>query len=413
MNASVKCLYYPYSRALSLQTLKKSVLLFDEIAFLDSESTLIRKELMSELIYGEELEEIEETYDFLIKENVVKIIQSAELIKNNDELLSFSVLNDVLDDSFIKIALGGYSSNFWAVIKDRIPPSFFKEITSMFKEDEAELFMALNSASTTTTKKLFNVEKSTGNQLIPEVLRYIIFENTRMGKDICEVPFPLASSLRINECLLLSSMNGYTPFTDSKIHDRMLLNKASRAMNEVKSNHILLEYLDFDLPRELPFQQLSHIVLDKLIPESELEKRSIEELIAYRKENINELYRLREKIAEISSTIILSESTNDYYRELDKAVISKIIPEITKTRDEILKKYEEAFGRLTLRSIQSVGSTLTATSLAGMSFFDILIACAVAEGAMLTTVGANELVKIWQACKDKKRNSYSYLTNFK
>lgn len=416
MNINVKCLYYPYSRTISLQTLKKSVLLFDEIAFLDSESSLIRSELMSELINGHELEEVEAIYDFLVKEEVVKILHPTEIIKSNDELLSLNVLNDVLDDNYMKLALGGYSSNWWGMMKDRIPPSFFREFTYMNKEDVSEIFMKLNMNPTfSSSTGLFNDKRILESKMvgIPEAYRYGIFEGSRMGKEVCEVPFPLASSLRLNETLLLCSMKNYTPFTDSKIHNKLLMNKVGRAMTEIQSNHSLSDYLDFDLPKTLPFQQLSVIVLDNLIPETELGKRSMAELIAYRKENKNELHRLREKLAEISTTINMSNSVIDYYRDLDNVVTSKILPEITKTRDEILKKYEEAFGRLAVRSLQATGATLTASSLAGMSFFQILIACAVAEGAMLTTLGANELVKIWQANKDRHRNSFSYLTNLK
>ncbi|USK98224.1 hypothetical protein [Bacillus tropicus] len=422
MSAFIRCLYYPYSRTLSLQTLKKSVLLFDEIAFIDTQPQFVRNQLTSQIVSEMEREEIDSAYSYLASEGVVHFLDPIEIINNNDELLTFNILDDISDDKFCKLAIQ-YSSNTWEILRERIPPSFLKEFypgAGTFAE--AISLQALINAKGNREQlddwsrkfvdfrwKNINVEEAW--EIFSQRYRGVIGGNPHIELEAYELPFLHASALRLNEALLVCSTNNYIPFTDSKIHDRLLINKTSRAVEEVVSNPELYEYITTNLPLNLPQQHLSLIVLDKLIPEQELEKRSLQELIEYRQENQEPLRRLREKIAEVSTSIELGKEGLNYQASMNRLVDSKIVPEITKTRDEVLKKYEEAFGRLSLRSLQATGATLITTSLAGMGLTEILIAGAVAQTGVLTTVGANEVVKIWQASKDRKRNSFSYLTN--
>lgn len=433
IGVSVKCLYYPYSRAIDLTTLKKAILLFDEVAFLDSESPMTRGELMEELVSGHEKEELEIAYDFLIKEEIVTILQPSGIIEANDQLLTLNILNDVFDDDFFELAYS-YSSSLWGFMGGRIPPSFL-EAVRVKQNSKIEGFRILNQQSkdihrmNLSVGDFFKARKESKTEraaFIPEAYRedyrYAILENHRRGRHLYEVPFPLGASIRLNEALLMCSINDYIPFTDSTVHDKLLMNKVSRALEEVGDNPNLRDYLETSLPLNLPKQHLSLIILDNLIPEEELSKRSLQELIEYRNENRESLRRLREKIAEVSVNIELGKEGVNYYASLQRLMDSKIVPEITKTRDEIVKKYEEAFGRLKIRSVGTVasslgitaaGGTLATNIFAGMSLTQILIACAVAQTGMLASVGANELVKIRQAKKDERRNSFSYLTNLK
>ncbi|MEB4869025.1 hypothetical protein P8831_09885 [Priestia megaterium] len=422
MNTSVRCLYYPYSRALNLNTLKKAVLLFDEIAFVDSKSHSIRNKLISELISKDTKEEIEVSYNMLEEERIVHFLDPSSIVQENDELLMLNILNDISNDDFCKLAIHDTPS-IWEVTKERIPPSFLKE----FQLDNKAFIQAravqkvINEQINDRVREEGNFDGNLSDLAIDEVweqfedYKYVIGRNRHLYKSsfihTYMLPFLPASSLRLNEALILCSMNDYIPFTDSRIHDKLLTNKVGRAMEAIEKSPMISEYLEWKLPINLPFQQLSLIVLDKLIPEEELEKRSLEELITYRKDNQDQLKRLREKIMDITTTVNINDVGVNYYGNMERLVNSKIIPEITKTRDEILKKYEEAFGRLTIRSLQTAGATLTTTSFAGMSLAGILIACAVAQTGMLTTVGVNDLVKIWQAKKDMRRHSFSYLTH--
>ena len=57
-------LYYPYSRCLDEKQLKKALLLFDKVVFLDSQPQFMRQALLYEE-HPEYAEGIEQTYYFL------------------------------------------------------------------------------------------------------------------------------------------------------------------------------------------------------------------------------------------------------------------------------------------------------------------------------------------------------------
>ncbi|MBS4842899.1 MULTISPECIES: hypothetical protein [Clostridium] len=413
----MKCLYYPYSRAVDLNTLKKATLLFDEIAFIDTKPQFIRNEIMSGVVSEKDYkEELEIAYSYLEKEGVVSIINPGKIVNDYDSLLTMNTIRDISDDEFCKLAIR-YNTSIWDVFRDRIPPSFLKKFypgCGTFMEAVALQNKIksgnLDCASEKTYGRWDKISEERAWKLFSRY-KFVIGGNPHIELESYKLPFLQASSLRMNEALLISAINNYIPFTDSKIHDRLLVQKVKLAFEQIENNLDLREYLDFKLPINLPQQHLNFAVLEKLIPEDELKKRSFEELVSYRRENQEKLRRLRDRIAEISSAIDITKVNSNYYLELQRIIDSKIVPEITKVRDELTTKYEESFGKLAIRSLQVTVPTLTATMFAGLSLSQILVACAIAEMGMVTTTGINEITKIWQTTKETNRTSYSYFTD--
>lgn len=423
MNNSIKCIYYPYSRAINLNTLKKSILLFDEVAFVDVEPQFIRNEILSNVVPNENTKyELEVAYDYLKKEGVISIINPSEIINEYDSLLTINVVKDISDDKFCRSAIN-YNTDVWDIFKTRIPPSFFKKFypgAGTFKEAISlqSIIRAggdidkLDSWSKEFSKLRWKgISEEDAWKYFSSQYKYVIGGDPFIERETYQFPFLQASSLRLNEALIISALNNYIPFTDSKIHNELLIRKVKMATESIEDDYNLKEYLEFNLPLNLPQQHLTLAVLDKLIPDEELNKRSLEELIYYRKENKEKLYRLREKIAEISAAIDITKQNSNYNLELQRLIDSKITPEITKTRDDLLIKYEETFGRIAIRSAQVTIPTLTATMLAGLSLSQILVSCAVAEIGMIATTSVNEVTKIWQTTRESNRTSFSYLTN--
>jgi hypothetical protein len=226
-----------------------------------------------------------------------------------------------------------------------------------------------------------------------------------------EIPFLQASSLRINEALLICAINDYVPFTDSTVHDRLMTLKVSRSLKSLATDPLLRERLGVDISFSLPQEQLALSIADRLVPEAELAKRSVKDLVQYRRRNETQLLKFREKLAELASDIGSVEPGPEYYAQLSRIVASRVVPEISKARDELLSKYEEAFGTLTIRSAQVTGATLAVTIFGGLGIWEILGACALAEVGMLTVKGVEELLLAWTAHRTWRRNGFSYLTN--
>src|SRR6516165_10905375 len=112
-----------------------------------------------------------------------------------------------------------------------------------------------------------------------------------------------ASSLRINEALLLSSLDGYMPFTDSDIHDRLLRLKTSRSLIAPKGNdnRDLADKLALLTQVAVPYQTLAVSIVDHLVPQRALDRRTVKEIIKYRRENKDLFSKFYERVRSLAS----------------------------------------------------------------------------------------------------------------
>jgi hypothetical protein len=100
----LEALYYPYSRALRLETLKRAVLLFDKVSFLDSQPWFVR----GELLRGEHaaaMQAVEQDYEYLRHEGVISIVNPGAAIVEYDTVLTANVRHDIGDDRFLDEAV--------------------------------------------------------------------------------------------------------------------------------------------------------------------------------------------------------------------------------------------------------------------------------------------------------------------
>ena len=111
-------LYYPYSRFLFQTDLKRALLVFDEIYFVDPLSKDISDLPGQYPVWNPQIKlrsvidhahsrfrskgfdifkwyDVEKTYKILKKKNIVKLIHPSDFIKDHEEILNYSVLNDI------------------------------------------------------------------------------------------------------------------------------------------------------------------------------------------------------------------------------------------------------------------------------------------------------------------------------
>ena len=209
--------------------------------------------------------------------------------------------------------------------------------------------------------------------------------------------------------LLHSAIEGYIPVTDSQIHKNLLNLKLNRTLKVLKENKIIKNELIPDLQYELPKEQLAIALFDEIVPNEELSKRTISEIVEYKKENLKSYERLQIKLGELASEIDNVGYDDNYYREIKKIIDKDVKPELLSIRDELSNSYEKSFGRLTIRSAGVVIPALTLSIIGGLGFGGVLGACALAELGYLSTKGTNDLIDVITTFKGKKRNNYSYL----
>jgi hypothetical protein len=417
----LRCLYYPYSRTTSLTSLKKAALLFDEVTFLDSQPWFVRRHLLADKPRTSATP-TEDDYGFLEAEGVLRILTPEDLIQECDLLLTAAVMNDIRDAEFCELAVK-HDVTVWDVLTERIPPTFLKAFyPGAGTFSEAISLQALIHAEGSFDKldegirrfAEFRWKGLSPDELWPAFLnsyRFVIGGNPHMRLESYEIPFLQASSLRVNEALLVAARNDLVPFTDSAVHDRMMNLKASRSLKLLASDAGLRERLETELPSSLPYEHLALAILDRLVPEQELTQRSLRDLCEYRKDNQARLGRMRIAIGSLATETQAVGSGPEYYRSIRNTVESKVIPEVMATRDELLKSYEGAFGKLAIQSAQVTVPTLMATFFGGLGLWQIIGACALAEVAFLTAKGADDLLDLWRAKRVADRGAYSYLTN--
>lgn len=420
---TVRCLYYPYSRALSLRTLKRAVLLFDQVGFIDTQPAFVRHDLLSHVVPDpQERLGLESAYQFLEAEGVVELIDPGNMLIEHDSLITRNVITDISDNEYCQIAVR-HSANDWAVLRSRIPPTLLKELyPGAGTYAEAISLQAIIQAGGDKDRIAHPQVRNFATFRWPEMsgeraeeyflqsrYRYVIGGNPYVELEALKLPFLHASSLRTNEALLIASLGDWIPFTDSQVHNNLLMRKVQLAKDRTASNPAVIQYYESDLPLSLPASDLAVSLLDRLISDEELDRRSFEDIVIYRRQNADPLRRLREKLAEFAAGVNVGKAGPEYFHEINRLVDSKLVPEIGKIRDDLTTKYEDAFGKLKLRSAQVTVPTLVGSVFGGLSIPAVLLACVAAEAAMLGTAGVAETVKVWQTRRESRRSSFSYL----
>lgn len=419
----MKCLYYPYSRCVDEANLKKALLLFDELVFLDSQPQFARNALMRE----EEkfnADKIEENYLKLSESGAVSILNPQSLVKQHDLLLTSNVTYDIRDDEYCKTAID-YSADVWDILYERLPPSFIETFYPGAGTFSEAISLQNIIKSKGDTNKLpdwikqfatFRFPSSNDSQaweVFKNRYRYVIGGNPHIRLEAYEIPFLQASSLRINEALLICAANGYTPFTDSKIHNNLLNLKLNSTISKIKSDKSFKKKVLPDIEYEIPKEQLSMKIVDELIPTDNLNRMTFSELLTYKSDNIKLLERFRYKVSELATNIESVGYDDKYYRNLQRLVDKEVKPEVAEIKHELAKSYEKSFGKIIVNSIVTIIPTLSVSVIGGLSFTGILAACAASEAAYLSTSGKDDLLEIASSFKNNKRNDYSYLLNLK
>jgi len=222
-----------------------------------------------------------------------------------------------------------------------------------------------------------------------------------------------ASSLRINEALLLSSLDGYMPFTDSDIHDRLLRLKTSRSLIAPKGNdnRDLADKLALLTQVAVPYQTLAVSIVDHLVPQRALDRRTVKEIIKYRRENKDLFSKFYERVRSLASELQSVSPSADYAVQLQKLLSNKVTPEITKGQEALRAAYEESFGKLGLKAAAAIAPSLTAGVFGGLDPLQILGISAAAVTTMLGTKGVDDIVKIWTAKREAGRAPFAYVLN--
>ena len=135
-------LYYPYSRCTNEQTIKRAILVFDDVFLIDPLPHLLRKELrdlpLAPTTVSEAWQSFEEDYQLLIEKGVLKLHDPTDEVRRYEALLTRAFEADNSDDSYWRECLHTDLPETWYILKERVPPPVF----SLFQDSWSPGYIA-------------------------------------------------------------------------------------------------------------------------------------------------------------------------------------------------------------------------------------------------------------------------------
>jgi len=406
----LRALYYPYSLCLNSDFLKRALLLFDELVFLGPMHADRALGLWSDYCqalgrHGWHLHsawgKLAPEYELLLERHVIRFTDTTNL----DSSLVVPAWLDDLTDPELDVISGGNSVLGWLVPTARLPreTALWAEIAERTKTNEATLLCGTKLSLEDLRQY---VEQSDGSW----------WGSLHSGLKLDRLPFGVASSLYINQCLLAAELQDLIPVTDSVVHHTMLLRKYERANRTAMSRSSQQPPLSFRPDQTTDVLQKYFIlainVLNTFLSEEELRKRTFSELLAYREGCSEELHRFRVYLNKMLTSLQAEPWTPEFQLQLNRVIQSEVIPEMQKAGDVMKGVYEGLFGGIVKavvpQSLAMLTPALIASFMAHLSLHQIV---ATGATALLSGVGLAipQLTESWKEYKTQRRNALTFL----
>jgi hypothetical protein len=395
----LKGLYYPYARSLDPTFIKQNLLLFDQIVFVDPLERAIMDRIgwvdQAGMSGHKQWDSIKDDYAFLQENGHVEIIWPFPIVRNYDGLMAQSMLCDLQDHQFMDLCARLSSKDYWGILREKFPP-------------ESLLAEALPFHGTRFWEQPFSIMFPRDDER--EHHPYHDFSSPFIMSVAHDyIPVSCGYSVNTNLSLLLSEVNSYSLVTDDPLALQLLYIKYKRAIKEHSKPATIRNIIAKRTPGF--FQKYSMLglnVCEAIIPNTELEKRSFEEIVLFKESEGDSFERFKEKLFELVSYIESEPWSEEYYKDIIKILDTKVIPEARKIKDEMHVAYEKMFGSIITKSTATLTPTVAASLLSGLSSGQIItLSCAAVAGAL--TIALPEIVNLWQESNRRQRNAYSFL----
>jgi len=167
--------------------------------------------------------------------------------------------------------------------------------------------------------------------------------NTPAERTKSLVTAALTCSALINFALSISETRGIIPVADAAPYQSLLGAKYLRATQRLESTQSKTELTD-----------LGFAIFDELVPVDRLAQLSMEQVIKYRKETTDAREAFLEHLAELNAKYRL-KTKDDAGAAIRNIVTAEIIPEARKFKNRIDDAYEKLFGKVISGAVGCVG----------------------------------------------------------
>lgn len=341
MRDPVNVFYYP-DMAASDSTLKKAILFFDEIHFMDRASFFFggRQGQIGTIGAASPLREYEDSFR---ESGVPLFVHPASRRPLQSDPLE-RVAADINDPTFLSRFQEGLRQS--KTFRDlQIAPGNYGD--SGTHEDlgkhliSVELTSALSHHPSAMALLMDGSVEAFQTRTPVECARVLIQEAA-----IC--------SVKINFALQVSSAQGFVPFADAAPFGALLATKYQRAVNALRQAQATVQVTD-----------LSFAVFDELVPPEILEEMTFGDVIRYRRESRGPREAFLEHLSIIQAKQGALKQDEDYATAISKIVTTQIVPAAREFRNKMQTIRESLFGTLAKGAISAVGTGTVGLTLFG------------------------------------------------
>jgi len=395
--ATLRALYFPYARSFNSLFLKTSLLVFDELWFLDPLDRITRSEIChyrkDGLVELPEWARVIEVYDQLYDAGFVRIHNDFGLYRSYDGLLSHALEADRHDPEFIAKVSSELDMNGWSIHRARIPV------------DQQDLSLAGRWAGQPATSGP-DWYRSPAGDSERGYGTYQDFSSPYVMNIAHGVVHPVVGfSATLNQTLLTCGLRDIVPVTDSRTALNLLSIKYRRALTMTGTptggEAHPAEY-------DSGTGQLAMAIIDAVVPKEELGRRSFEDLLRYRREARERMRAFQILLRELRAEIEASPWSARFQSELRRTVDAKVRPAEVKLRGELKSTYEKMFGEIVGAAVKAVTPTAVLSVLPGLGLAEALLWGATV-GTGLAAISVQPVLDAWAQSRALKRNGLAWL----
>lgn len=330
-------------------TFKKSILLYDELNFLDRPCfKIMSKEDGREAGTVARLSPMRE----FAKNTDIKINCYSSIDGNNSPALYDSIEEDLNDQFFVNTFLkyflndfsffclfinpiGSYGASPGYGSNDGILGKFFFEKFKEINWDEIHFSLELFDK--------YKIRPFTINSKISLIVTMFIQLAT--------------ASYFLNSSLISTIQIDAVPFTSFEGYNELLKVKYNRA---IKLKHI-------EPNRNFKVDYIAHTIFDEIINPVNLQNKSIKDIVKFKNNNIEELSEFRKYLNKLQYQIENETINAKFEHELEKLISLEVLPMADKYKEELKQSWETMFGEIVGDSIRyGVPSGFIASIFTGM-----------------------------------------------
>ncbi|MFF0775877.1 hypothetical protein ACFYUK_43795 [Nonomuraea wenchangensis] len=415
----LRALYYPFSRTLRESTLKRAILLYDELLFIDPKSARVRNGLYDvkqhqQYLPGDaarrlsaEWTQIAEHYALLESEGLVRFVDPGPVIERDsvDQLITGAMQADMLDQQVIELFAG--HPRVWSMLRSRIPASALPFLSHQYSPrvlyDENvrrpfEIISGLGHALFADGKpdQEYSLPGYTKRSAVPQRWEWAAV-----------LPYYLGSSIATSTALAMSVANRAVPLTDSDAHFRLLSARFARAQETGPTIAEIPGLQKAFSPVAAQKRALvERRIVDSVLDEEALDALTLEECLRYREETADERRQFRAYLASVVRKVDGQPWSPEIEAEIEEA-IEGARRELDGHKEALRGAYRSLFRRTIVDMGITAVPVLLTTLFPGMSsLWALLLGGGTLSGQLTDPI--KDAAQIW-VDRGRSENGLAYL----